>query len=393
MNKGTKSLKNEAQRAFSRGEWRKALDCFQRHCAQEPDDLRSQVKVAELLERLGQRKEAIQTYQKVAEDYAQDGFLLQAISLNKIILRLDPSLKRAGDRLAQLYTEKAREGKSMKPLPHIPLFSELDEQELQSLLSRVHAKTFLRDEYVCREGEAGDSLMVISQGEVRVSKRTPEGKEIWVHNLKEGDFFGEFGFFTDQKRHATVRSIRECGIIEISRNELNEMIKTYPRMKEALYSLFKQRVLDLFFAVSPLFSSLIASEREEIYRRFRLQQVPGETILFRRGDPPTSLYMVKSGEVEVSTRNRKGERVVLDIQRSGNFFGEISLLLNKPSMTDAETTRPSELLELTKEDFKACLDQFPRLQTTVEEIASKRLIRIEEVFSEEGIEKAREAMV
>ena len=85
------SFKEEAQQALSRGEWRKALECFQNHCAQEPEDLRSQLKVAELLERLGQKKEAIQMYRKVAEAYAQDGFLLQAISINKMILRIDPS--------------------------------------------------------------------------------------------------------------------------------------------------------------------------------------------------------------------------------------------------------------------------------------------------------------
>jgi F-box/leucine-rich repeat protein 7 len=130
-------------------------------------------------------------------------------------------------------------------------------------------------------------------------------------------------------------------------------------------------------------------ERREVLQEFHLHHVPGETILFQRGDPPTSLYMVKSGEVEISTRNRKGERVVLDIQKSGNFFGEISLLLNKPRMTDAKTTRPSELLELKKEDFEACLAQFPGLQSTVKEISSKRLIRIEEYFLKRVLKKPR----
>jgi tetratricopeptide (TPR) repeat protein len=111
MNKEEMSFKKIAEQAFSRGEWRKALENFQKRCVQEPNDLRSQLKVAELLERLGQREEAIQAYQKVSDAYARDGFLLQAISLNKIILRIDPSLKEINDRLAHLYTEKSREAK------------------------------------------------------------------------------------------------------------------------------------------------------------------------------------------------------------------------------------------------------------------------------------------
>jgi len=393
MNKEKISFKEEAQRAFSRGEWKKALDSFQKHCAQDSKDLRSRVKVAELLERLGQRKEAIQTYRKVAEAYAQDGFLLQAISINKIILRIDPSLKDVNDWLAQLYTEKVQEAKPLRPLPHIPLFSELNEEELQLLLRKVQVKTFPKESLICREGEGGDSLMVISRGEVSISKQTSSGKEVWIRNLEEGDFVGEFGFFTDQKRHATVKAMIECEILEITRNELDEMIKTRPRLKDVLQNLFRQRVLDLFLALSPLFSSITPTEREEIFKRFRLLKVPEETLLFKGGDPPDSLYLIKSGEVEIFTQNRRGQRFVLATFKSGNFFGEIGPLLNKPRTASAKTTKLSELLELTKEDLQACLLQFPKLQPTLKEISLKRLARTKDILSQGEVEKAKEGMV
>jgi len=393
MNREKMSFKKEAQEALSRGEWRKALEYFQNHCAQEPEDLRSQVKVAELLERLGQKKEAIQMYRKVAEAYAQDGFLLQAISINKMILRIDPSSKDVNDRLAQLYAEKDRETKSHHPFPHLPLFSELNEQELQSLLPHIQSKTFMKNSLICQEGERGDSLFVISRGEVAITKQTPGGKEVGVCNLREGDFFGEFGFFIDQKRHATVKAMTECEILEISRNELNEMIRVHPRLDEVLQNLFKERILDNFFALSPLFSSLSSQERGEIIKRFHLLKVPEGTIIFKGGDPPTSLYMIRSGEVEIFTQNRQGKKVTLGVLESGNFFGEIGPLLDKPRMANARTTRPTELLEMTKEDLKTCLLQFPALQTKLKEISMKRLHRMKELLSQEAIQKAREAMV
>ena len=393
MNREKMSFKKEAQEALSRGEWRKALECFQNHCAQEPEDLRSQLKVSELLERLGQKKEATQMYRKVSEAYAQDGFLLQAISINKMILRIDPSFKDVNDRLAQLYAEKDRETKSHHPFPHLPLFSELNEQELQSLLPYIQSKTFMKNSLICQEGERGDSLFVISRGEVAITKQTPGGKEVGVRNLREGDFFGEFGFFIDQKRHATVKAMTECEILEISRNELNHIIKIHPRLNEVLQNLFKERILDNFLALSPLFSSLTPKERGEVVKRFHLLKIPEGTIIFKGGDPPGSLYMVRSGGVEIFTQNRQGKKVILGILESGNFFGEIGPLLDKPRMANAKTTRPTELLEMTKEDLKTCLLQFPALQTKLEEISLKRLHRMKELLSQEAIQKAREAMV
>ena len=180
-------------------------------------------------------------------------FCFRAISINKMILRIDPSSKDVNDRLAQLYAEKTREMKPLRLFPHIPLFSELNEPELQSFLKKVVVKTFSPDSFICREGDEGDSLLVISRGEVAITKQTPEGREVTVRNLRDGDFFGEFGFFIDQKRHATVKAMTECEILEISRNELNEMIRAYPRLEEVLQNLFKERILDNFLALSPFF--------------------------------------------------------------------------------------------------------------------------------------------
>lgn len=393
MNKEKLSFKREAQQALSRGEWRRALECFQNHCAQEPGDVRSQLKVAELLERLGQKKEAIQMYRMVAEAYGRDGFLLQAISINKMILRVDPSSQDVHQRLAQLYAEKTREMKPLRPFPYIPLFSELDERELQSLLPEVQSKTFQEGSFICREGERGDSLFVISRGEVSITKRSREGKEVSIRGLREGNFFGEFGFFIDQRRHATVKAVVECEILEISRPALNKMIEIHPRLNEVLQNLFKERILDNFFALSPMFSSLTSKERAEILKRFLLRKFPEGTFLFKGGDPPTSLYMVRSGEVEIFTQNRRGKKVSLARLESGNFFGEIGPLLDKPRTANARTTRPTELLEMRSEDFKVCLRQFPNLQAKLKEISLHRLSQTNELLSQEAIQKAKEAMV
>ncbi|MBM4278296.1 MAG: cyclic nucleotide-binding domain-containing protein [Deltaproteobacteria bacterium] len=393
MNKERISYKGDALSSLSRGEWKKALQSFQKHCDQEPTDLRSRLKKAELLERLGKKKEAIEEYRKVAESYGRDGFLLQAISVNKMILRIDPFAKDVNARLAQLYTEKSRESKHLRPLPHIPLFSDLSEQELRSMLDLVQSKSFPKDTFICREGEAGDSLMIICRGEVGIYKQSLEGGEIWIRSLGEGDCLGEFGFFLDRKRHASVKSLMECETIEITRNELDGIIKTHPRVKEVLEDLFEKRVLDNLLALSPLFSPLTVPERREVLKRFCVLNIPEETFVFKGGEPSHCLYMIQSGEVEIFIQSRRGKRVVLGRLGSGHLFGEIGVLLNTPRMAFVMTTQPSKLLELAKEDFDDLLRLFPKLQSVVKEISSKRLSRMNEILSQESVEKAKESMV
>jgi cAMP-dependent protein kinase regulator len=393
MNKERHPYKEEAQMALAKGDWKKALENYQKHCAQEPEDLRSCVKIGELLERLGRKKDAVLVYREVAEAYAKDGFLLRAISLNKMILRIDPSAGEINDRLAQLYRERTQETKPFRPLPSIPLFSDLEEKELQSLLERVQVKTFSKEDFICREGEAGDSLMIVVHGEVEVRKKTIKDKEVRMRNLREGEFFGEFGFFTDQRRHATVKALTECEILEIPQNEIHGLIQAYPRVKDVLNNLFRQRVLDTFFVLSPLFSPLSPKDREEVLKRFHPQKVPENTFVFREGDPSTSLYLVKSGEVEIIAQDRHGKKVTFATVRSGNFFGETGPLLHRPRMAHAKTTRPTELLELTKEDLDLLLHRFPSLRLVLKEISLERLARMKELLSRDAVEKAREVMV
>jgi CRP-like cAMP-binding protein len=103
--------------------------------------------------------------------------------------------------------------------------------------------------------------------------------------------------------------------------------------------------------------------------------------------------MIKQGEVEIYTQNRNGRRVMLAVLRSGNFFGEIGVLLNRPRMAFARTTQPSELLRLSKEDLEASALQFSELRSVWKEISYKRLTQMRELLSQKDVEKAKEAMV
>lgn len=390
MNREKVSLKEEAFRALSRREWEKALILFQRICDRNPEDLRSRVKVAELLERLGKREEAISMYREIGEAYAKDGFILEAISVNKILLRLDPQSKEIHQRLAQLYLEKIRrERRGFSSLPFIPILSDLKEDELQSFLDRLRTRTFRKGEIIWEEGSKGDAIMILSKGEVTVSKRDPRGREIWIRDLQEGDCFGEFGFFLDGKRHAKIEAKTDCELLEIPRAELEEILRVHPRVKEVLYEWYKKKVLDLLLALSPLFSPLDPKEREVVGKRFRLTVVPPETVIFKGGETSSSLYVIKRGEVEIYTQDSYGKKTLLGRLGSGNFFGEIGVLLNTPRMAFAKTTKETELLELTKEDFDELMSRFPKLQLKVKELSSKRLIRMKEILSRKVAERAK----
>lgn len=101
----------------------------------------------------------------------------------------------------------------------------------------------------------------------------------------------------------------------------------------------------------PLFAALDASERAALAERVdELKAKKGE-VLFSIGDPGEALYIVRSGEVEMWIKRQTGERVVLETAKTGDFFGEISLLDGGPRNASATVTEEAELIVVDRGDL------------------------------------------
>ncbi len=108
----------------------------------------------------------------------------------------------------------------------------------------------------------------------------------------------------------------------------------------------------------PFFALLDDQERATLADRIDVVTVPAGQTLFRRGDPGDSMYVVRTGVVELWFKSDAGERIVLEIARPGDFFGEISLLDGGPRNAHALVTDDLEALVVDRGD----LDEFFRLR-------------------------------
>jgi CRP/FNR family transcriptional regulator, cyclic AMP receptor protein len=88
------------------------------------------------------------------------------------------------------------------------------------------------------------------------------------------------------------------------------------------------------------------------------QLTAGET-LFRAGEPGESLYVVRSGEVELFIRDTAGQKIALAIAGAGEVFGELALLDRGPRTATAIALTDCELLELDRDDLLLLFQKSP----------------------------------
>jgi CRP-like cAMP-binding protein len=86
----------------------------------------------------------------------------------------------------------------------------------------------------------------------------------------------------------------------------------------------------------------------------------GGTTVFRMGDLPGRVYIVRRGAVEL-TRELSGRRVTLQLLHPGDVFGDIPLIARMPLPFDARTLEDSVVLSIDSVTLWRILEQRPRL--------------------------------
>ncbi len=108
-----------------------------------------------------------------------------------------------------------------------------------------------------------------------------------------------------------------------------------------------------------LFEHLGPDDRERLAAAVDLRTLAAGEVLFQAGTPGESLYIVRSGEIELFVRDNAGQKIVLTIARPGEIFGELALLDRGPRTATALALGDTELLELDREDLLLLFQKTP----------------------------------
>jgi CRP-like cAMP-binding protein len=123
---------------------------------------------------------------------------------------------------------------------------------------------------------------------------------------------------------------------------------------------------------TPLFGSLAPASLNRLVKQARIIQLSEAEVLFREGDPPTSLYVVIEGAVipiaEGETRTR------LSVLEDGAFFGEIGIVTNQPRTATIEAIVPTRLLAIDRSVIWGLIREEPEVFKVLLRFLRERLI-------------------
>lgn len=126
-------------------------------------------------------------------------------------------------------------------LRRVPVFKPLTNREVDKLAHRARRVIYGPHDRIVIQGDRGASLFVVDTGFVEVLVRQSDGHDIAVATLEPGAVFGEAALLTGVERTATVRSMGESVLYEISKQALQPIIESRPQLVVELSLLMASR--------------------------------------------------------------------------------------------------------------------------------------------------------
>ncbi|MFW6070959.1 MAG: cyclic nucleotide-binding domain-containing protein [Candidatus Bipolaricaulota bacterium] len=129
-----------------------------------------------------------------------------------------------------------------------------------------------------------------------------------------------------------------------------------------------QESLDLLKEV-PLFSSFSEKQLKSVRKTAKEKKFEEGEKIVRQGDASSvGFYLILDGQVEVKQDDKTLSRL-----GSGQFFGEMAVLDEKPRSADVVATTKTKCLLITSWDFKALIKTYPDMATKVISELANRL--------------------
>ena len=384
------ALKNKARKATLAGKHDAALKCYTEIHKEDPADLRMYTKLAEMKEKTGDLKGAIQDYTKIAKKYADDGFVVQAIAINKLILRLDPEQTAIKERLRSLSTERGEDwalstvissdiaqptNAKKENMERTPLLSGLSGQELDDFIESLELQAFAEGDYIYKKDDAGDKLYIIGMGNVHLEAENARGNTQTFSELAEGDFFGELAFMSNKPHVDSAVAKSDGHVLLLHRKIFDEWVKKYPSIHETVEDFYRRRVLARILAITPVFEKIPSEARVPLAKQFSFSFLKDGDVIIKEGEVESTFYLIRAGRVKVSTTNKKdpSKTIELGTLGEGSFFGEVSMLTKMPRTATVTAQGSVELMTLTSEKFLEIAKQYPTVKKVVEAYLKQRV--------------------
>ncbi len=129
-------------------------------------------------------------------------------------------------------------------LKSIEAFQSLSAHSLEQLTEKVTTSQYQAGAYILRQGDPGDAMYILREGEVEVPILDNQGRKKFTAQLTAGQFFGEMALLTGEPRSADVIARTDCTCLIVTKTALEPLLEKQPQVAAFLTEILGQRLME-----------------------------------------------------------------------------------------------------------------------------------------------------
>ena len=287
---------------------------------------------------------------------------------------------------------------------------------------------FKKNAYIIVEGKHAECFYILRTGKVRISKEVEVVEEEKGNLLGPGDFFGVVSTMSSHSHIETAQAVEDVSLIAVQQKQFGVLIEKNAPVAMKIIEQFSRRMRYLDEALGRLTNKASAEgDPEHLYnlaeyyakqnqynlahyayyhylklfpkgpsmqkaaeRMTKIQPYsqavfldgsdttfnrtyPKNTMIFAESMPGKELYIIQRGSVKISKLVGGGTEVLLAILKTGDIFGEMSLLENKPRSASAIAYEDAILMAVNKDNFARMVSSQPQMIARLTQLLAERL--------------------
>ncbi|SOV16879.1 cAMP-dependent protein kinase regulatory subunit [Plasmodium sp. gorilla clade G2] len=246
------------------------------------------------------------------------------------------------------------------------LFNHLNKKEFEIIVNAFFDKNVEKGVNIINEGDYGDLLYVIDQGEVEIYKTKENNKKEVLTVLKSKDVFGELALLYNSRRAASATALTKCHLWALDRESFTYIIKDMVAKKRKMYE-------DILSHVNIL-KDMDPYERCKVADCLKSKSYNDGEIIIKEGEEGDTFFILIDGNAVASKDNK-----VIKTYAKGDYFGELALLKNKPRAATIKAQNFCQVVYLDRKSFK-------RLLGPIEDILHRNVENYKQVLNELGLD-------
>ncbi len=115
-------------------------------------------------------------------------------------------------------------------LKNVSIFNGLSGVELGYISKKMVPKSYDVGQVIILEESEGDDCFFVTEGSVKITRLSKDGREVILAILNEGEFFGEMALLDGDLRSANVIALEKTDALTLKRKDFIDSLKKYPQI-------------------------------------------------------------------------------------------------------------------------------------------------------------------